>query len=529
MAGLLAGCQSMPSSVGQMSGADRPQMQKAEDTLVEGSYDALERVDALGARLNRPAPVVPVLSEPAPLADPALDRLVDISMSNAPVSNLLSALADQLHVNLIIDPRVLRLSQRVTLDMHRVSAREVLARIFELFDVEGVLKGSILSVNLTQHRIFSLDMLAGKMQLNIDDGGDVFGAAGKQAGSSALKGNSAINEELGSKSDPYDELLKAVQGMVSGPTQGGHTDEDSYVTLDRPSGTLYVNARPSRLKAVGEFLERLRAVRGRQIQIEAQLVDVQLADSFNFGVDWNLLTHNLVGQLGTGAATLGQAVTPLSGGLAARTVTIPAQSVGSSTGFGNGLAYSGNVFSATLNALRTFGTVRMLSNPVVRLSNGIPAFLSVGTNYRYISKVNNTVNNIGGGSSATSTDVETDALFSGVVVGVSAFANDAGGIELFVHPMQTQVNQSSLQLVAVGTTGSAVTLPQVDVKGITTTLRLDSGDTVIIGGLINQLATTSNNGLPGVADVPVLGALFDQAARSHTNEELVIVLRARLL
>ncbi|MCA7955586.1 pilus (MSHA type) biogenesis protein MshL [Burkholderia seminalis] len=506
-------------------------MQKAEQTIVEGSRDALNRIDSLEQQVVRSAPIP---SEPvsasATKPQPGLDKLVDINMSNAPITDLLSVLADQLHMNLMIDPRVVKLPQRATLNMRHVSAQQVLLRIFELFDIDGEIKDKLITVSLTAHQTFNIGMLASKSQLSIDDGGDVFGGAGKQSGSTALKGNTLISQEIGGKTDPYEDLMKSVQSIVSAGSAGGKSDEDNVFTFDRTSGTLYVNTRPSRLKALAEFLQHLQAVRGRQIQIEAQLIDVELTDDFNLGVDWNLLTHNLVGRLGSGATSIAQATSPLgAGGLASRAVTIPAETLGSASGYGNGLAYNGNVFSATIQALRTFGTVRMLSNPVVRLSNGVPAYLSVGTNYRYISKVNNTLNNIGGGSSSTSTDVETDALFSGVVVGVSAIVTDSGKVELFVHPMQTAVNQSSLALVPVGSTGSAVTLPKVDVKGITTTLKLNSGDTVIIGGLINQVATTSNNGLPGAADIPVIGSLFDQNSKAHSNQELIIVLRARAL
>ncbi|WP_175891537.1 pilus (MSHA type) biogenesis protein MshL [Burkholderia cepacia] len=528
---LLTGCQHWPNSADQMTGHDIRQMQKAEDTVIESSQDGRARMEALEQRVMTPAAARDELPVVAPLRlDPLLDKPVDINMVNAPVSDLLVALADQLHVNLIIDPKVLKLSQRATLTMRRASAHEVLDRVFELFDIDGELKNRLLSVNLIAQKTFNIDMLASKTQLNVDDGGDVFGSLNKQSGGTSLKGNTLVSGELGGKSDPYDELMKSIQSIVTGSSQTTKSEDDSFVTVDKATGTLFVSARPSRLKAVAAFLERLRAVRGRQVQIEAQLIDVQLTDGSNLGVDWNLLTKRLIGQLGNGATTIGQAVTQVgAGGLASRSITIPSETVGATGGVGNGLAYVGNVFSATINALRTFGTVRMLSNPVVRLSNGVPAYLSVGTNYRYISNVNSTVNNIGGGSSATSVDVATDALFSGVVVGVSAFVNDVGRIELFVHPTQTQVDPNSLQQVSVGTTGSAVTLPVVDVKGITTTLKLNSGDTVILGGLISQSTTTANQGLPTAADLPVVGALFDHVTKSHMNRELVIVLRARAL
>ncbi|KWE37939.1 hypothetical protein WT49_10265 [Burkholderia territorii] len=512
-----------------MSGTDGEQMQGIDETTTEGSRDAFARLDALQQHVQSHAAEAAQTASVTGRSDDVLDKLVDINMTNAPVADLLTALADQLHMNVMIDPAILKLGQRATLMMRRASARDVLSQIFGMFDIDGRVKDKLIAVNLMARQTFSLEMLGGKAQLNIDDGGDVFGGAGKDAGSSALKGNTLMSGEVGSKTDRYEDVMKAVQSIVSGSSGASKSADDGYVTLDRSTGTLFVSARPSRLKAVEEFIERIRTVRGRQVQIEAQLIDVQLSDGFNWGVDWNLLTKNLVGRLGTGAATLNSVTTPLSAGLGTRTVTIPGETLGATTGYGNGLAYSGSAFSAAINALRTFGTVRMLSNPVVRLSNGMPAYLSVGTNYRYISKISSSTSNTGGGASTTSVNVDTDSLFSGVVVGVSAAVNDSGRIELFVHPMQTQVQATSLQQVLIGTTGNAVTLPVVDVKGLTTTLKLNSGDTVIIGGLIDQQTTTTNNGLPGVADIPVVGSLFDAVSKQHRNQELIIVLRARVL
>jgi general secretion pathway protein D len=512
-----------------MSGTDGEQMQKIGETASEGSRDVFARLDSLQQNVESHTAVPAQTEDVSGLSARVLDKAVDINMTNAPVADLLTALADQLHMNVMIDPAVLKLGQRATLIMRHASARDVLNQIFWMFDIDGHVKDKLIVATLMARQTFSLEMLGGKAQLNIDDGGDVFGGAGKDAGSSALKGNTLISGEVGSKTDRYEDIMKAVQTIVSGSSSANKNADDGYVTLDRSTGTLFVNARPSRLKAVEAFIERIRTVRGRQVQIEAQLIDVQLSDGFNWGVDWNLLTKNLVGQLGTGAATLNSVTTSLSAGLGTRTVTIPAETLGATAGYGNGLAYSGNAFSAAINALRTFGTVRMLSNPVVRLSNGMPAYLSVGTNYRYISKISSSTSNTGGGASTTSVNVDTDSLFSGVVVGVSAEVNDNGRIELFVHPMQTQVQATSLQQVQIGTTGNAVTLPIVDVKGLTTTLKLNSSDTVIIGGLIDQQATNTNNGLPGVADISILGNLFDAISKQHRNRELIIVLRARVL
>ena len=77
--------------------------------------------------------------------------------------------------------------------------------------------------------------------------------------------------------------------------------------------------------------------------------------------------------------------------------------------------------------------------------------------------------------------------------------------------------------------GNAVTLPVINVKGITTTLNLKDGDTVILGGLIDQNNSTTDNGIPGLSDVPVFGRMFGSRGKTHNTRELVLVLRVKVI
>jgi len=97
-----------------------------------------------------------------------------------------------------------------------------------------------------------------------------------------------------------------------------------------------------------------------------------------------------------------------------------------------------------------------------------------------------------------------------------------------VHPMQTEVDEASLALVTVGN-GNSVTLPRISFKGMTTTLNLRDGNTVLIGGLIDQQDQNTDNGVPGLSDVPGLGKLFGAEARTHKSRELVMVLRVTVI
>ena len=202
--------------------------------------------------------------------------------------------------------------------------------------------------------------------------------------------------------------------------------------------------------------------------------------------------------------------------------------IGSPTGIGGGLAYQGSNVATIINALRSFGNIEVLSNPSIQVRNGTPALLTVGTNSTYVASSTSFITNPGGGASTTSSSVQTNSVFSGVMIGVIPFIGEDGKVDLLVNPMQTDVNPSSLQLVQVGG-GNFVSLPIVDYKGMSTTLILRDGDTVMIGGLIDQRRSLNDQGAPGLSDIPFVGWLFGNQSRTHSNRELVMILRIKIL
>ncbi|RYX90361.1 MAG: pilus (MSHA type) biogenesis protein MshL [Comamonadaceae bacterium] len=500
-----------------------------ENAVVDGSAQLAQANDALSIRLDRK--ISAVVHDAAPVPDDPLSRkTVSLSMQNARVGQLLWPLSNEFGISLSIEPAVLDMQQVSNLHLQKVTGRQALNHILAMYDLAGTLgPDNVLVVGMMEEKTFDIEILAGKTSINVGVGGDVFGSSSKEAG---VKDSLSLAGDFGEKSDGVDHLVKSIEAILAEDQGGKDTGrEKSRYTVDRSGGILYVRARPSRMRAVEKFISQGKVFRGRQVQIDAQLVDVQLSDSSQLGIDWNLLGRRVVGRFGAGAATLGALPGgSLSGGgsLNSRVVTLPAQAVGNANGTGGGIGFGNNSFSVALNALRTFGTVKLLSNPTVRVRNGVPAYLSVGNNIRYIQKITASINNQSGGASTTSMDVETSSLFSGVVLGVSALVKNDGFIELFVRPSQTQVQSKSLDPIDVGA-GNKVSLPVVNTKSITTNLNIRDGDTIVIGGLIDQQLEDTDQDVPGVSDIPLLGRAFGNNSRGRQTRELVVVLRARVL
>jgi general secretion pathway protein D len=585
---LLAGCETFRSFEALKPNETIPVTGLAEAIGKESSKLA-DNYDALLKDLNRLAKEEH-LRPVEPEYDPLENKIVSLIMHNASIGKILYALEGQVGLNMVVDPLVMQQDIRTSLYLKKVSAREMFDHILSACDLFGEIRNNALIVSLFEERIFNAGFLGANMSIDLAAGGDVFGGNSGNSGSSnsgggdTLRSDFTIRGNTSKQIDSYEELENAVKQILGLGDDRASTQKRQAVnsainalapnaasqaallqnaasqlalaqsaaaqtpasdapvpppvsfSLNRATGSLYVRARPSQVRSIAQLLEHNKAALRRQVQVEAQLIDVQLNDGYQFGVDWTALRRNLAGSYGGLPIQVGEAsftspgsqhlypngnlVPPLE-----RVITIPAREIG---GNGLGLTYGDERFSATIKALSSFGTLRVLSNPSIRVRNGAPALLSVGTNIRYVSKSSSSTSVPGGGASTTSSEVETDALFSGVVVGVVPYIHETGRIELLVHPMQTEVVQESLQLIAVGG-GNVVTLPMVNYKGVTTTLNLADGDMVMIGGLIDQNRSTDRNGIPGLSEIPGAGNMFGEQNTSHNSRELVVVLRVRLM
>jgi len=532
---LLGGCTGTPRSVKSLPPTEYKALQEIGSRVGEESGKLAEENARLRQEIERNAPRMAPVPVVAPKYDPLENRIVTLNMNDASVGGLLWALAEQLGMNLIVDPDVLARDQRASLFLKNVTAREVYNHILTAFDLYGETRGGALVVSPMEERVFNVEMLNTTTSLDMSTGGDVFGAGSSGAGGGdSLRGKLVMDGTVGKQNDPYKQLGASVEAVLreDQATKGeGPPREAARFSLDPLTGSLYVRARPSQVRAVADLVERNKAMLARQVLVEAQLIDVSLNDQFQYGVDWNLLKNRVAGIVGDAPISLD----PISGSLPGanhdslgRLLTIPRQTIGTALGRGTGIGYVGDTFSTALNVLRSFGHVKVLSNPSVRVRNGTPAYLSVGRNIRYVSKSTTSFSNPGGGATNTSSDVQTESLFAGVVIGVAPLIRNDGNVELLVHPMQTEVDEASLALVEVGN-GNSVTLPRISFKGMTTTLNLRDGNTVLIGGLIDQQDQNTDNGVPGLSDVPGLGKLFGAEARTHKSRELVMVLRVTVI
>ena len=584
LAGGLAGCASSPPrSAEALAPPDTGAADRLREQMRQETQRLLEHQQKLREEINRKAEQ-PVIAPVAPRFDPLEGKLINVAMSKASISTVLQAFADAGKLNLIVDPHVLKGGQLADMFLRNVTLREGLQEVLRTYDVVGDINGNTLRVNLTEEKFFKVGFLNTRSSLQLGSGGNVFGSTGSTNSNSAQQGTLTLAGGGGFASDPYQELEAALKNLLgeairpqaagagvapgiptgnpvplsagvqvpgasspaSGNPPGGTPvvnpgplavpantlSEEGGFSLNKMTGTLYVKARPAKMRAVEKLIEQVQSMLTRQVYVEAQLIDVQLNDNFEFGVDWQHLRSRLAAGFGASPMQIGGGTTTLpngtGGSFGGRSITIPSGLIGSLTGPAAGLSYQGSNYGIIINALRSFGNLKILSNPNVQVRNGTPALLSVGSSARYISQSSTTQTAPGGGATTTASNVQTDTVFSGVMVGVLPLVREDGRVEVLINPMQSDVDPASLQLVQVGG-GNVVTLPQVSFKGLTTTLNVADGDVVVVGGLIDQRHSGVDRGAPGVSDVPLFGKLFGNERKTHTSRELVIVMRVQVL
>ena len=549
-AALLSACVAPPpQSAKSLSDPDAESLQRMQEVAQAESRKLFATQEKL-LREMRQAAAVKALQPAAPVYDPLEGKTISVAISRGNISQILTAFADAAKVNLIVEPAVVQQSALTDMFLKDVSLREAFNELLQSFDVSGEIRNQTMRIRLQEEKFFSLGFLNINTQMALNSGGNVFGANNSGgATSGAISGSLSMSASAGAQTDPFTDIennLKAILGdsrppdneppsipqNAQDPARVKQPNQQLGYTLNRTSGTLFVKARPSQMKSVERLIKNTQDMLTKQVYIEAQLIDVQLNDGYKFGIDWSQLRGRLALNFGSEALGLlgGETTLPNGGGAnPPSSLTIPSRLVGAGAGqIGGGAAYQDKNGSTVINALRSFGNLRVLSNPNIQVRNGTPAMLSVGTSERYVSKSSSAQNNVGGGSTTTSSEVQTDAVFSGVMVGVLPMIGDDGRIELLINPVQSDVDPESLALVNVN--GSdRVSLPKVAYKGLTTTLNVNDGDVVVVGGLIDQTSSGTNAGLPYLADVPLFGKLVTQEGQSQSARELIVVLRVRIL
>ncbi|MEJ5210939.1 MAG: secretin N-terminal domain-containing protein [Burkholderiales bacterium] len=303
-------------------------------------------------------------------------------------------------------------------------------------------------------------------------------------------------------------LFKEVFGQDAQPGLDERKDE---VIVNPVGGTVMVMATEAQHKLVQQYLDGVQAAANRQVLIEATIVEVTLKDEFSAGIDWQ---RALTAGAGTGFFF----------GTNPNLVT--------STPFFT-LTYNnaGRDFTAAVKLLESFGEARVLSSPKLMVLNNQTSMLKVVDNLVYFSVDVQQGTQTAGGIIVQPTFTTTaHTVPVGVVMAVTPQINADGRVTLVVRPTITRkagdAPDPNPELKKVGVTNN---VPVIQVREMESVLQVASGETVVLGGLMQDDSAKNRDGLPGLTENPVTNFLTGRRERNVRQTELVVFLRPTVI
>ncbi|MGK2951037.1 MAG: pilus (MSHA type) biogenesis protein MshL [Thiobacillus sp.] len=302
------------------------------------------------------------------------------------------------------------------------------------------------------------------------------------------------------------ERVRAAIPQSATPQLG---DSEREVIVNVVAGTVSVFATERQHRLVREYLDTVSNASQRQVLIEATIVEVTLKDQYRAGIDWSKALQS----------TTGWAINTLGGGTnaLAGTLTPFIQATYTNTG--------SNGFTAAIDLLESYGNAKVLSSPKLMALNNQTAMLKVVNNLVYFS-VEVTPASYSGGF-LTSPAVYTTtarAVPVGIVMSVLPQISENGMVSLTVRPTISRkvgdVSDPNPELKDV-----ANLVPVIQVREMESLLQVRSGQTVMLGGLIQDDTNNARDGVPILSRPAGIGAVFGQHERINSQTELVIFLR----
>ncbi len=486
-------------------------------------------LDTAGEDLREiPAPVSQTTLLPPPALRPQLETYT-VVVSNVPVKDLLFSMARDAQINLDIHDDI---EGRVTLNAIDQTLEQILERISEQADIRYSIEPTSLRIRADKPYLqtYKVDYVnisrtsRGVVRVSTNIGSTGQGNIGNDTGgssSSDSENNSSLTE-VNLKSDNmfWETLSHNLIEIITGDledTEQTQTSADSGkennddVIVNREAGMIMVRATYKQHRQVQGFIDQVLNNSKRQVMIEATIAEIKLSDRYQAGVDWSLIAED-----STSGVNL---LTDLRG-----------SNLGTSP-FSSLTLYdtlSGDQVSLTLRALEQFGDVQVLSSPKVMAINNQPAILKVVDNIVYFEMDVDT--SISDTQSLTTFETEIKTVPVGFVMSVTPYINEYDSVTLNIRPTISRVIDSVEDPNPAFKNADVISqVPVIQVREIESILTINSGDTAVIGGLMQDTVNDNDKGVPFLSDIPFIGSLFRYQDDLREKSELVIFIRPRVI
>jgi len=447
--------------------------------------------------LARPKPVEP-------------EETYSVVVHRVPVRDLLFALFRDARVEADLDPGI---EGEISLNAMDQTLATLLERIARQARLSYEWSGKHVAVrpdspHLRHYRVDYVNIrrvTSGRMRVRSTVGstGTVVGGAGAGAESS----ESAFDIDQTSTNEFWDALAAHLSALLA-----GGAEDPSGVIIHRETGLVSVRATARQHQEVRLFLDDVLDSAQRQVLIEATIVEIELNDDYQAGVDWGQFGESQRGN-----------------------TTIHQDLLGSDLAVPPAFRFKGVIWdsaigsiSATVRALSKFGDTRVLSSPRLMVLNNQSAVLKVVDELVYFEIESNFIP----GTATTPARTEYSSAIRtapvGLVMSVTPQISAGEVVSLNVRPSVSRVigyrSDPIVKLLGMQD-GVENLIPEIQVREMESILRIPSGQTVVLGGLMQDDVRNRTSGLPGAARVPLVGNLFSHRSDQVRKSELVVFLR----
>lgn len=456
----------------------------------------------------KPQLVLPKFNPAAIIQSPSLlDRQFSVAVRRVPVRTILYSLAKDAGIQLDLHPIP---NRRVTLVLRQVPLRVILDKLSRQAGIAYEYKNGVLTIFKDEPvwKSYQIDYVniakkvQGSVSLNMSVGNAVVGEGG-----STSQGNNQTSITVSSEQDFWTEIEKGILALVGNKNdaaQPGTTPAAGVqpVVMNREAGLISVYAPRSKQQVVKLYLDEVLKRAKQQVLIEATVVEVELSDKFQSGIDWAALqvTNGDRGQL---------------------TTTYPFHIV--SDPLKNNFAQKFN-FDFGIKFLQQFGKAKVLSTPKIMAINNQTAILKVVDNQVYFTtEVNSSSNDT---TTTTTFETQVHTVPVGFMMTLTPFVNDGNEITLYVRPTLSRilgyVKDPHPDLARAGVESL---VPIIQEREVSSTLKLKDKQIAIIGGLMQDESKGNDDSLPGFGAIPGAGHLFTSYDKDKKKTELVIFIR----
>ncbi|MFH0924088.1 MAG: tol-pal system protein YbgF [bacterium] len=412
--------------------------------------------------------------------------LYSIIMRESDLKSLLLSFSKDSEYNIIIDPDV---EGKVTMDIKDMPLEKAIDNIIRPLGYVYQKEDKTIRIfrPRIETRIFTLNYLA-----------------------SVRTGQGTITSKSPGNSDTAGETTGGVEVTTQETTDVWRDLENGLKQMLSPEGNMLINNVSSiivvtdysyKLDKITKFLEAMENNLQKQVLIEATIMEVTLSDNFQMGINWDRVldkgTHGFIQQYS----------------FKPELIDGPLQ-----TGIGE-LFFTDSDTTLLVHALSAQGNVNIISKPRITTLNNQRAVIKAGIEDVYFEE-EKTIN-------AQETDIKFKAKFFtiGVVLDVTPQIGTEDRVTLYIHPIVTE----KIKEKPLPAGDFAVTVPVLSVRESSSIVKIKSGQTLVLAGLLQEKKEEVQNGLPFFSKIPILGTLFRHKSIKKEKTELVVTLTPTIL